>query len=72
MVGEHTSTNHKRLGHLSLWIVKLDLSRFAHLVSSNKVASSCSACPRAKRHQLPFNKSTSLIFKPLELIYFDV
>lgn len=64
---------HNRLGHPSSPIV-------ARVISSNKLPcldesnkeSVCDACQKAKSHQLPYSKSTSMSSHPLELVHSDV
>jgi hypothetical protein len=41
-------------------------------VSDEKSSSVCDSCLRAKCHQLPYPKSTSVAHAPFELIFSDV
>jgi len=62
-----------RLGHPSYSITQ-------HVISQNNLAFSsesnkqpvCDACQKAKSHQLPYPKSTSISSAPLQLIFSDV
>jgi hypothetical protein len=61
---------HSRLGHPSLPIME-------RIISSNRLSVSiqhsiCDSCQMANSHQLPYPKSNSISFAPLELIFFDV
>jgi histone deacetylase 1/2 len=64
---------HNHLGHPSSPIV-------ARVISSNKLPcldesnkeSVCDACQKAKSHQLPYSKSTSMSSHPLEVVHSDV
>jgi hypothetical protein len=74
LIGEKSSSQcwHKRLGHPTLRIVNLILSKFQLLVSNKQALQPCTTCPQAKGHQLPFSPSTTSICNPLELLYSDV
>jgi hypothetical protein len=64
---------HNRLGHPFFPIVKRVVSSFDLPCSSkSKKDFVCDVCQKAKSHQLPYNKSTSTLSHPLELIYSDV
>lgn len=64
---------HNRLGHPSSFIVR-------QVVSKNKLPclgpstdeSVCDACQKAKAHQFPYPRSTSVSSSPLELVFSDV
>jgi hypothetical protein len=64
---------HHRLGHASPFIIQ-------HIVNQNNLPHSeeslghsvCDACQRAKSHQLPFPRPTSVSTAPLELVFSDV
>ena len=66
-----TSRWHSRLGHPSFSIVD-------RVIKNNKLSCNddenlnCDSCLRAKSHQLPYPKSTSVSSAPLELIFSDV
>jgi histone deacetylase 1/2 len=64
---------HSRLGHPSFQIVQQVLSKF-ELPYSNKTSdeSVCDSCQRAKSHQLPYMRSTSVSISPLQLVFSDV
>ena len=71
-VRSSSSQWHHRLGHPSNNVVE-------SVVRSNKLPCSsshdtfvCDACQRAKSHQLPYNNSSRVSSKPLELIHTDV
>ena len=71
-VRSSSSQWHHRLGHPSNNVVE-------SVVRSNKLPCSsshdtfvCDACQCAKSHQLPYNNSSRVSSKPLELIYTDV
>jgi len=74
LIGEKSSSQcwHKRLGHPTLRIVNLILSKFQLPVSNKQALQPCTTCPQAKGHQLPFSPSTTSICNPLELLYSDV
>lgn len=64
---------HNRLSHPSTSIV-------ARIISHNKLPcrfesrneSVCDACQKAKSHQLPYSRSSSVSSHPLELVFSDV
>ena len=64
---------YSRLGHPSYSITQ-------HVISQNNLPRSsesnkqyvCDACQKAKSHQLPYPKSTSISSAPLQLIFSDV
>jgi hypothetical protein len=74
LVGERTTSHcwHKRLGHPSLWIVNLFLSKFQLPVSNHKALQPCTAYPQAKGYQFSSSISTTSISNPLELLYSNV
>jgi hypothetical protein len=77
---------HSHLGHPASSIVsrvisknKLPCSRVSRVISKNKLPCSsestesvCEACQKAKSHQMPYHRSTSVSHYPLELIFSDV
>ena len=64
---------HQRLGHPSSVIVKQVVNKDnLPLFSSQNNESVCDACQCAKIHQLPYPKSNSVSYAPLELIFSDV
>jgi hypothetical protein len=63
---------HSRLGHPALPIVQRVISRNKLSCSRENNESVCEACQKAKSHQLPYSRSTSVSHHPLELIYSDV
>ncbi|WVZ90565.1 hypothetical protein U9M48_036856 [Paspalum notatum var. saurae] len=64
---------HSRLGHPSSSIVARIVSNnnLPFSVESNR-ESVCDACQKAKSHQLPYHRSSSVSKYPLELVYSDV
>jgi hypothetical protein len=72
-VNPSTARWHSRLGHLALSIVN-------RVISENKLPcvrearqdTVCDACQQAKRHQLPYPKSSNVSQFPLDLIFSDV
>jgi hypothetical protein len=68
-----TSRWHSRLGHPSFQIVECVIKNNSLPCISDKNSSSvCDSCLRAKSHQLPYPRSTSVSHSPLELIFTDV
>ena len=69
-----TSTKwHDRLGHPSYRIVQQVIQKFRLPCSNNSSNESiCDSCQRAKSHQLPYERSTSVSNSPLELVFSDV
>jgi hypothetical protein len=64
---------HHRLGHASLPIVQRVVNKNGLFFSKEVIDMSvCVACQRAKSHQLPFPKSTSVSKVHLELMFSDV
>jgi hypothetical protein len=64
---------HSHLGHPSFPIIERVVSSFGLPCSSKSNKDSmCDACQKAKSHQLPYNKSASVLSYPLELINSDV
>ena len=64
---------HDRLGHPSFKIVQRILRDFNLPFSSkSSIDSVCDSCQRAKSHQLPYTRSTSISTSPLELVFSDV
>jgi hypothetical protein len=71
-VQQSSSHWHQRLGHPSSSIVHQILrDNDIHFSESNK-GSVCDGCQKAKSHQLPYPKSTSVSSAPLELVFSDV
>jgi histone deacetylase 1/2 len=64
---------HSRLGHPSFRIVQQVISKY-ELPYSNKssIESVCDSCQRAKSHQLPYMRSTSVSTSPLQLVFTNV
>jgi hypothetical protein len=64
---------HSRLGHPSSRIVQQIISKH-QLPCSNKSSSEsiCDSCQKAKSHQLPYVRSTSVSTAPLQLVFSDV
>jgi hypothetical protein len=73
---QHKSSSskwHACLGHPSLSIVKLVLSKNnLPVFSDTSPESVCDACQQGKSHQLPYPISTSTSKAPLELVFSDV
>jgi histone deacetylase 1/2 len=68
-----TSRWHSRLGHPSFPIVERVLKNNGlPCVSDENSSLVCDSCLKAKSHQLPYPKSTSVSRAPLDLIFFDV
>jgi hypothetical protein len=67
------TTWHSRLGHPASPIVEKVISLFnlTHCKEQKKQYV-CDACQRAKSHQLPYSKSSSVSNHPLDLIFSDV
>jgi transposase InsO family protein len=65
---------HSRLGHPASSIVQQVISKYKLPCSSSSEnkESICEACQKAKSHQLPYSRSTSVSHHPLELIFSDV
>jgi histone deacetylase 1/2 len=63
---------HSRLGHPASSIVQRVISHNKLPCSSENNESVCEACQKAKSHQLPYSRSTSVSHHPLELVYSDV
>jgi histone deacetylase 1/2 len=63
---------HSRLGHPTSSIVSRVISKNKLPCSSESSESVCEACQKAKSHQLPYSRSTSVSHYPLELIFSDV
>ena len=63
---------HNRLGHLASSIVRQIISKNKLPCSSENKVVVCDACQKAKSHQLPYSRSTSVSHHPLELIFSDV
>jgi histone deacetylase 1/2 len=64
---------HDRLGHPSFKIVHRILRKFELPYSKeSRCEFVCDSCQRAKSHQLPYTRSTSMSTKPLELVFSDV
>ncbi|KAL0404529.1 UNVERIFIED_CONTAM: hypothetical protein Sradi_2093700 [Sesamum radiatum] len=59
---------HKRLGHPSLKV----LEHIPTVKNAVKNAKSCTMCPLAKQHRLPFPYSASSSSKPFDLIHVDI
>ena len=74
LLGERTSAAnwYLRLGHPNFRIVRQVLSKFQLPISANKTLAMCPACSQAKSHQLPFNSSTFVAYRPSELLFSDV
>jgi histone deacetylase 1/2 len=64
---------HNRLGHPSYRIVQQVLSHYK-LPNINNVGpeSVCDSCQKAKSHQLPYMRSSSVSTTPLQLVFSDV
>jgi hypothetical protein len=64
---------HSRLGHPSSAVVRQVLSKnnlsFGNEFNKNVV---CDVCQKGKHHQLPYPKSISRSFNPLDLVFSDV
>jgi histone deacetylase 1/2 len=68
-----TSRWHSRLGHPSFPIVeRVVKNNGLPCVSDESPSSVCDSCLKAKSHQLPYPKSTSVSHAPLNLIFSDV
>ena len=63
---------HRRLGHPSSSIVQKVISKNNLPCSTENKILVCDACQKAKSHQLPYSRSTSVSHYPLELIFSDV
>jgi histone deacetylase 1/2 len=63
---------HRRLGHPSLVVVQQILRDNEIQFSESNKGSVCDACQKAKSHQLPYPKSSSVSSAPLELVFSDV
>jgi hypothetical protein len=64
---------HARLGHPSLSIVKLVLSKNSlPIISDTSHESVCDACQQGKSHRLPYLVSTGTSKVPLELVFSGV
>lgn len=61
---------HSRLGHPSFSISQLVINKNNRPCSGEPVKQSiCDVCQKAKSHQFPYPKSTSVSSAPLELVY---
>jgi hypothetical protein len=67
-----TSLWHSRLGHPSSTIVTRVLRDNNLSLSSESSNVVCDACQQVESHQLPYPRSLSVSFSPLELIFSDV
>jgi hypothetical protein len=63
---------HDRLGHPSRVIVQQVLQRNKLEFSRESKVSVCDSCQRAKSHQLPYPKLSSVSQFPLQLVFLDV
>ena len=66
---------HSRLRHLVVFVLHQGLKAYSpsvHLSNSNKISYSCSFCPLAKSHKLPFPLSPSQATDPLQLLHMDL
>jgi len=73
-VGEKASVDqwHNRLGHPAFTIVRQVLASNKLPVSTTKATTVCSSCQMGKNHRLHFSSSSSVSFRPLQLLFLDV
>ena len=63
---------HSRLSHPTTPIVSRVVNQNKLPCQKSHSESVCDACQKAKSHQLPYSRSTSVSTRPLELVYSDV
>ena len=67
-----SSVWHRRLGHPSHPILRQALRQFSISIHGKMKNSFCNICPQGKSTHLPFHKSTTVTYNPLELLHLDV